>query len=142
MLQLRNALDDRYHCQLPGPAGGKEGHDIKRRHGAEFITEEHDAIFQLSFIPVRNGKQFVGKVLDHKGGHEILRAVFLRQDQKDCTPLRCKGLRINGVVKAKHLLHLGIQKRIEPGQDRGHDGCHGLVRSVEGRARQPSGLVC
>ena len=61
--------------------------------------------------------------------------------KKSRTSFRGKGLRINGVIKTEYLLHLGIQERIETGQDRGHDGRHGLVRGVEGRARQPSCLV-
>ena len=71
----------------------------------------------------------------------MLRGVLLRDDQEDGAFLRGEGLRVDGTVKAEHLLHLCVQEHIEPGEGRGDDGGHGLFRSPHRRGGQPFGLM-
>ena len=110
LFELRETLDDRHERQLTASACRKQRQNIKGRHRTKFIAVKYHALFQLSFVRVRNGEQLSRQVLDHEARHEVFRRIFLRDDQEDRTLLGCKKLRIDWTVIAEHLLLLGIDE--------------------------------
>ena len=111
-LQLCQTLDNGYQRQAPGTACGEQRQDIKGRHGAQLVAEEHHTVLQLSVVFIRQEKQFPGKVLDHQTGHKIFGSILFRENQKNSTLLPHKLLCINASIKAQHLFQLRIQKSI------------------------------
>ena len=79
--------------------------------------------------------------MDHERRDEILCRIFFRQNQKDGALLRGKHFGIDGAVIADDLFQLRIQKGVEAGHDGGHDRSHRLIRTGEGGACQPPGLM-
>ncbi|CAN4011032.1 hypothetical protein LPJCHP_LPJCHP_11635, partial [Dysosmobacter welbionis] len=141
LLQLRNALDDGNQGQPPGTACGEQRQDIKGRHGAQLVAEEHHTVLQLSVVFIRQEKQLSRQILDDESRHEVLSGVLFREDQEHGAFLGGEGLRVNGAVEAEHLLQLCIQKGIQPGKHRGHDGGHSLIGGGQRGAGQHIGSV-
>ena len=68
----------------------------------------------------------------------LLLAEFLPPDEEHPEERR----HIVSVFKlVQDLLQLAVEERVEPGQNRGHDGCHRLLGAVECGACQPACLV-
>ena len=134
-------MDDGYQRQLPGPAGREEGEDVKGGHGAQLVTEQHHTVFQFTAIFICHRKQFPAESLDHKARHEILAGVFFGEDEENGRLFTGERFGVDGAVEAEDLLQLRIQKGIEPGEDGGHDGHHGLIRTVQSRSSKPPGLM-
>ena len=62
---------------LAASACGEQRQNIKGRHRAEFVAVKYHALFQFSFVRVRNGKQLPRQVLDHKPRHEVFTGVCI-----------------------------------------------------------------
>ena len=78
-------IRDRYKRQLAASPSGEQRQNVKGRHRTKFIAVKYHALFQLSFVRVRNGEQLSRQVLDHEARHEVFRRIFLRDDQEDRT---------------------------------------------------------
>lgn len=90
---------------------------------------------------VGHRKDFTVELLDDQADDEIFCVIFLRHDEEDGAFLRTELLGIDCRVKAQYLLQLGIQKSVEPGERRGEDALHGLLRRVERCPREPLCLM-
>lgn len=140
--QLLIALDDADDGK-PSASGSAVHHfrRLDRRHGAKFVTVEHNTVGKLPAVFIRHRKDFPVQLLDEQTDHEVSIGVFLRHDDKNGGLLLTKALCIHRRIKAQHLLHLRVQKRIEPGQRRTHDTCHSLIAGGQRRSRKPPRLM-
>ena len=141
LFQLRQRLDDGYQRQAARASSTEKRQNIKGRHGTQLITKEDNTVFQFAAVLIRYREQLTGEILDHQARHKVLCLILLRKDEEDGGFLRREHFSVNGTVEAQDLLQLTVKKRIEPGQHRGHDGCHGLLRAVECGACQPACFV-
>ena len=141
LLQLRQRLDDGYQCDTTGATRAEQRLHVKGGHSSELITIEHHAAGQTPAVLVRHGEQLPRQRLYHQARHEVLGGVLLRQDEEDGGLLCRKLLGVGGAVEAQHLLQLRVQKGVEPGQHRGHDGGHGLLGGIQRCTGKPPGLV-
>ena len=99
-------MDDGYQCQFPGPAGREEGEDVKSRHGAQLVTEQHHTVFQFTAIFICHRKQFPAEGLDHKTRHKILAGIFFGEDEENGGLSAGEGFGVDGAVEAEDLLQL------------------------------------
>ena len=109
-------MNDRHERQLAASTRGEQRQDVKGRHCAKLVAVEDNAVLQLAAMLIRHGKKFTREVLNHQTRHKVFGIVFLRKYKENRGFLGGKVFRIDGTVKTKHLLQLGIQKSIQPGQ--------------------------
>ena len=138
-LQIRKYLRDAFTAS---EYAGVSDIDKDVLDSSELITIEHHAAGQTPTVIVRHGEQLPCQRLYHQPCHEVLGGVLLRQDKEDSGLLHRKLLGVGGAVEAQHLLQLRVQKGVEPGQHRGHDGGHGLFGGIQRCTGKPPGLVC
>ena len=142
LFQLPNALDDGDNGEPPG-AAGREHHlrrlDLWQR--PILITVEHGPVGQFPAVLVRHGEDLPVQLLDDEAHHEEFIGIFLRHHQEQGGLLLAESLRVYSGVEAEQLLHLRIEKGVEPGQGGGHDRGHGLVGGGGGGPGEPFRLV-
>jgi len=142
LFKLGEGLDDRDDLQASG--SGRTEHHLRGfnlRQCAELIAEEDTAVLELTAVLICNSQDLTVELLDDKGNHEEGVGVFLWHDDKDRRFLAAEFLGVNLRVKAQELFKLGIQEGVQPGERRGHDGCHALLGGVQGGSGEPFGFV-
>ena len=141
-LQLAQALDDGDDGEPPGTAGGE--HHLRRLdlwQRPELVGVEHGPVGQFPAVLIRHGEDLPVQLLDDEAHHEEFIGIFFRHHQEQCGLLLAESLRVHGGVEAQQLLHLAVQKGVEPGQGGGHDRGHGLVGGGGGGPGEPFRLV-
>ena len=105
-------MNDWHERQFAASPSGKQWQNVKGRHRTKLVAVEHNTVLQLSTMLVGNGEKFTREVLNHQSCHKVFGIIFLWKYKEDRRFLSGEVLCIDGAVKTKHLLQLGVEESI------------------------------